>query len=117
MVDEHYPAIAESDPELAQRLKIKLANLPLRDDSADHASFKNIYLSEADQRAILIAHFQEKENQAVDLALTQLQTHSNEHEKECKQLARELGEKRSRLSDSNRKKLRDALIDKMVRWL
>lgn len=112
IVNEHYPLIAATDPDLAQRLKIKLANLPLRDDGDDHASFKNSYLSEADQRAILIAHFQEKEDQAVDLAIAQLQYQSFT-EKDVKQLARELGEKRSRLSDSNRKKLRDALKVKM----
>ena len=108
IVDEHYPLIERNDPELAMRLKIKFANLPLIDANVDRTSFKNIYLDEDDQRTILIGHFQTREDEAVDHAIKQLNTKSMT-EQEAKHLSRDLAGARSRLSAGNRQKLRDAL--------
>lgn len=112
IVDDHYPLIETHDPELALRLKIKFANLPLIDANVDRTSFKNIYLDEDDQRIILIHHFQTREDEAVDLAIKQLKTKSMT-EQEAKHLSRDLAGARSRLSYENRQKLRDALSTQM----
>lgn len=119
IVDTHYQLIQQNNPDLALRLRIKLANLPLVDDNKDHASFKNIYLDEVDQSQILHDHFQKKEDAALDTVINDLKSLSGTYfnksitTKEAKFLVREVVPQSSRLSQKNRQKLQDALTTQM----
>lgn len=103
MVNKHYPTIQNLSPELALRLKIKLANLPLSKD-VERSSYSNIYLSETEQVQILKDHFQKKEDAAVNQVLGLIYSKQITNA-DCPKLAKCLSDE-SHLSDQNRDKLR-----------
>lgn len=111
--DQHYPTLEKHHPQNAQRIKIKLANLPLG-KSLNRSDFKNIFLSEQEQRAILIRHCQKLEDQVI-ARIAQLIK-----DKEKKKLFTEAGLLKvlkwvrtdcHRLSEENKKRLTEALLD------
>lgn len=110
IVNNHYPYIQKEDPKLAQRLRIKLANLPLVDGNLDRTKFQDIYLSEADQRAILIDHFQSQEDAAIDAAVKHFQA-AHVGDEDLQRLSKLASKKSNRLSPGNLVKLQDALKD------
>lgn len=110
IADAHFNVVIKLDPVLAYRLKVRLANLPLVDgkEYLDRTDFKNIYLDEAEQRRILIAHFEEEEDRAVDHAIDYIKKPSLDKE-DVKMLSKLACKKKSSLSLQNLKKLQDAL--------
>ena len=108
IADEHYPLIERHEPRLAHRLKIKLANLPLAEgpEYMPREHFNNIYLSESDQRQILIDHFTADENAAVVNLARQLQFNPDMlSREEFEQLQKLVDPSKPRLLPDNVKKL------------
>lgn len=70
IVEKHFHLI--TDMQLAQRLKIKLANLPLNDCGINatmkRADFPTIYLSEDEQKEIMLEHFHAAQGSQKNLA-------------------------------------------------
>lgn len=117
IVDEYYSQMHKQDPALALRLKIKLGNLPLvdgKDGHVERATFSNIYMDEEDQRAILLDHFQLREDEAIDDTIAQLAS-KRMTAREAKRFASAVVEQTSDLSKQNIDKLRAAFTAQMGR--
>lgn len=111
ILNNHIHIIENKDPKLALKLKIKLANLPLHND-LQRDKYANIYLGEREQLNILVAHFQDTENQNVDAAIQFFQTEQLTDD-DVRRLAKLIVRGKSALTDQNRYKLRDALLNRM----
>ncbi len=112
IVNAHFPTLQQEDPTLAQQLKIKLANLPLIDD-IDRLDFPHAHLSETDQLNLLIAHFEKKEADTVQIVIQQFKDYKTKNltEQEVKKLAKLASENRSHLANVNKYTLQDELKD------
>lgn len=127
IVDKHYKLLEKKDPELAIKMKIKLANLPLVDEKpakvdwagkitapsvpTDRAKkYPNLNLTEKNQLDILIKHFKNEEDTLVGTIIYNLNAYSTQKftQEDVKKLARMLVPGKSRLSNANRIKLQDA---------
>jgi hypothetical protein len=108
ILNQHIGAIQDREPELALKLKIKLANLPLHKD-IDRASFSNIYLTEREQLNLLIVHFQKRETEAVDLAIQYFAFNGPLNMQDVKRLARFVTKDQSPLAQKNVEKIRGEL--------
>lgn len=112
IIDEHFPYLEKEDPALAHRLKIKLANLPLVDGHLARTKFQNVYLSEVQQRQLMIDHFEQEENRAVDQAVTLIET-GNLLTRDLKYLSKWIVTGQTAVSLSNQTKLHEALIRRL----
>ena len=111
IVDQHYSLFEKHHPQLALRLKVKLANLPLI-SAFERTHFKNVYLSEEDQRTILIHHFQQKEDKAIQALVAKV--NRTNLTKDCmKDIAKWVSQDCKRLSAMNKQRLREALLTLM----
>jgi len=115
--NEHIHMIAQSDPVLALKLKLKLANLPLRDQGSTpidrKALFPNIYLSEQEQVEVLINHFQSEEDKCLSPVIAKIQTRQLSFN-DLKKLSKMMSDDRSYLSIENRKQLKNE-FEKIMR--
>lgn len=113
--NKYFPVIENTQPQLALKLKVKLANLPLRSD-VNREDFKNIYLTEQDQLRILTNHFQDEENTHIQTVIRRLQSLSkkaNIYEGDITKLSKLICNKQSPLSATNRQALQQALLQVM----
>ena len=62
----------ETDEQLTNRLKTKLANLPLGPETDRCASFPNVYLTESNQLKLLIDHFQAEQDHYLEKVIKNL---------------------------------------------
>ena len=112
IVNKYISFIEKKNKELATRLKIKFANLPVKvgqDESVDsHIQFPNLYINEVEQVRILIDHFQRKEDKKIDEVLNALGS-ANFSQENFNKIAKMAADDRSHLSKNNRLKLQDAL--------
>lgn len=107
VLNNHIHVIEKKDPELALKLKIKLANLPLHND-LQRDKFPNIYLGEREQLFILVPHFQKLENELMAKAIHHLQT-KQLTEEDVTILAKLVVQGKSHLNDQHRNEMRAAL--------
>ncbi|MFI0434850.1 MAG: hypothetical protein ACH350_03845 [Parachlamydiaceae bacterium] len=113
IADKHLGLIDQKDPALCLKLKLKLANLPLRDQAGSAVSrqdrFPNIYVSEADQAAILSVHFQQEEDQLVSEAISVISSKKLQTQ-DLNKIAKMVSDDRSYLSDQNKIKIKNEIV-------
>jgi hypothetical protein len=123
IVDNHLAIVEKKDSQLAVRLKVKLANLPLRDDVDPitqlpvpidrKVKFPNVHLSERNQVTILVSHFQSEEDKNLATFIANLPSQAKFSDKDIKKLTRMAVKGTSHLSNANMLQLQNALKNKL----
>ncbi len=111
IVEKHFKVLEKTNPQLALNLKVKLANLPLRDEVNRSKGFPNVYLKEQDQLRILIDHFEKEEEKHITLVTQNL--HKKFTENDIHKLSKIVSKKQTHLRIDHRQRLQDALIKQM----
>lgn len=131
IVNHHYKFLEKKDPELAINLKLKLANVPLKDkevvvkdrDTQEITKFSvpidraelypHLHLTEKEQLNILYNHFQKEEDKHVSAIISDLPAIKNLTYKDLLRLSKMTSKEEGFASEGNRLSLRKALIKRM----
>jgi len=112
IVEKHFHILLMRDHRLAIDLKVKLANLPLRDEIVREEKFPNVHLSEQDQLTILISHFQREEDRCLKAIINKIRR-KKFAKRDINKLAKMIVETKSHLTSSNRAALQEAISSHM----
>lgn len=130
IVDWHFKFLEKKDPKLALDLKLKLANLPIRDEQSNLIDpqtgkkmpplpvnrakrFPNVHLTEKNQLEILTDYFQKEEDKFLAALISNLSSIHRLSKKDALRLSKMTAPGKSQLSQANMLNLQNALLKHM----